>query len=100
VALSQRLLAVNLPSVLGGGGKIVVSYYSNFHGQGEVLTISKRQPGVTKISPMSNNQRPSGAPIWGKSQGSGKRPATWTALIGVTWSGVIDSVTQNPPRLE
>jgi hypothetical protein len=67
--------AVEVAGPLPGNGKITVSYDSNFQGQGEVLTISKDNPDGTTISAMSNSQSPSGALIWGRSQGSAKN--TW-----------------------
>ena len=44
-------------------------------GQGEVLTVSKDNADGTTSSAMSNNQRPSRALIWGKSQGTAEN--TW-----------------------
>ena len=54
------------PLFLGG---IVVSYYSNSHGQGRSRDHIERQPGRTTISAMSTHQSPSVALVWGKSPG-------------------------------
>ena len=56
-------------------GNVTVTYYSDFQGQGEVLTVSKDSLEGGAISAMSSGQNPSRALIWGASQGTDK--STW-----------------------